>query len=167
MKQYKEKVIQYWNSLQAREQKMLIIGGAILGILILYLNIDSLFSRNTLLEQQIVKEQQLLEWMQPVVQQIIIVRTQDNHDPITPADLLAQVELSLAQVGLSGQMTGLNLITHNEVRLVFDTVVYVALVDWLYGLSHQGVIIKEWTVTKTDEPGVVQANILLSAVEAV
>jgi type II secretory pathway component PulM len=161
----KDKIIAHWQNLQTREQKMLIIGGACLALLFFFLLIDAGISRSTLMAQKAAKEQQLLEWMQPVVQQIMIARTQKDGEPITAANLLAQVEISLAEAGLSGQIESLNLIANNQVQLAFTKVVYEALVDWLYALSHQGIIIHEFTAIKTAETGMVQANLLLSAIE--
>ncbi len=159
----KEKLISYWQNLQVREQRMLISGGGVLVLLFLYLWIDSGFVRVHQMQQQLNNEQKLLAFMQPNVAEILMAKTQHTGERVTVQNILPQVEFSLAEAGLSGQVSALNLVAENQVRIEFDFVVYEALVDWLYAFSRQGVIIREFTATKTDKIGEVQAGVLLSA----
>lgn len=158
----KEKIIQYWHNLQPREQKILIAGGVFLILFLLYYILSSGTGRSAQMAQQVEREQQLLTWMQPVVAQIVMSRTQVVGDKITPQNILPQVELSLAHAGLSGYVSALNL-EADQVRIEFNDVVYESLVDWLYAFSRQGAIVREFSVTKSEEVGVVQANILITA----
>lgn len=159
----KEKLLNYWQSLQAREQKMVLAAGVFLVLFFLYLLIDAGAGRATLMSQQLDKEQKLLVWMKPVVEQILVARTQVSGEPVTQQNILPQVEFSLEEAGLSGKITALDLVAGHQVRISFNDVVYETLVKWLHAFSRQGVIVHEFIATKTDEVGVVEATILLGA----
>lgn len=159
----KEKLLNYWHNLQPREQKMLMGAGAFLGLLFLYLLIDAGAGRSLLMSQQLNKEEQLLSWMKPVVAQVAMSREQANGEPITAQNILPEVELSLEEAGLSGKVTALDLVANNQVRISFDGVVYETLIKWLYTFAKRGVVIHEFTATKTEKVGVVEASMLLSA----
>ncbi|MGA2655407.1 MAG: type II secretion system protein GspM [Gammaproteobacteria bacterium] len=159
----KEKLLNYWHNLQPREQKLLMAAGVFLGLICLYLLIDAGAGKSLLMSQQLKKEEQLLSWMKPVVAQVSMSRAQANGEPVTAQNILPQVEFSLEEAGLSGQITELDLVGSNQVRISFDSVVYEALIKWLYSFSKRGVIIHEFTANKTKEEGVVQASMLLSA----
>jgi type II secretory pathway component PulM len=159
----KEKIIHYWQNLQIREKKILLAGGFFLILFLLYLLVDAGAVRNIRMAQTLEKEQKLLTWMQPVVGQIVMMRTQKKGEPVTTKNILAQVEFSLEEVGLSGQIVALNLVEGNQVRIEFNDVVYEALVKWLYAFSQQGARVHDFMATKTDKVGVVQASVLLGA----
>lgn len=159
----KEKLLSYWQNLQPREQKILLAGGVFLVLFFLYLLIDAGAGRATLMSQKLDREQKLLTWMQPVVEQILVARTQVVGEPVTTQNILPQVELSLEEAGLSGKISALDLVAGNQVRLAFNDVVYETLVKWIYAFSRQGVIVHEFIATKTDEVGVVEASVLLGA----
>ncbi len=159
----KEKLLNYWHNLQPREQKILLAGGVFLGLFFLYLLIDAGAGRSLMMSQQLDKEEKLLSWMKPVVAQITMTRNQDMGEAVTAQNILPQVEFSLEEAGLSGQITALDLVSGNQVRISFDGVVYEALVKWLYAFSRRGVVVHEFMATKTDEEGVVEASILLGA----
>jgi type II secretory pathway component PulM len=159
----KEKILNYWHNLQPREQKILLAGGVFLGLFCLYLLIDAGAGRSLMMSQKLDKEEKLLSWMKPVVAQIEMTRNQDTGEAVTAQNILPQVEFSLEEAGLSGQITALDLVAGNQVRISFDGVVYEALVKWLYAFSRRGVVVHEFMATKTDEEGVVEASILLGA----
>ncbi len=160
----KEQLLQYWDKLQSREKKLLIGAGVFIILMLLYLMVQSSYQRTSTVELNLKKEQQLLAWMPPVVDQILLSRSQEQGELITSANLLAQVERSMADAGLSELLATLNLVADNDVQLAFNDVVYESLVAWLFALSKQGVIVKEFVATKAEAIGEVNANISLSAV---
>lgn len=159
----KEKLLNYWLNLQAREQKMLLGAAVFLALLFLYFLIDAGAGRSLYMSQKLDREEKLLTWMRPAVAEILITRSQNIGEPITVQNILPQVEFSLEEAGLSGKVTTLDLVASNQVRLSFNDVVYEALIQWLYAFSRRGVIVHEFIATKTDEVGVVEASILLGA----
>lgn len=159
----KEKLMNYWQNLQPREQKILLAGGVFLVVFLLYLMVDASAGRSIRMAQQLDKEQKLLVWMQPVVAQVLAARHQEVGEKVSAQNLLPQVEFSLEEAGLSGHISALTLVAGQQVRIEFDDVVYEALINWLYAFSRQGAIVHELIATKTDDVGVIKASVLLGA----
>lgn len=152
----------WWQHSSLREKWMIILGGIIAIIILGYEFLwNPLSSSVNELQINIVKQQQLLNWMQRANQQIKQLRAAGFvESPTSEEALLVITERSLAEQKLSRYLDQVQQPTDNQLVLTFKTVPFDRLMTWLESLWRQySINVSQMTIQKTDTPGLVQAKL--------
>ncbi len=156
----------WWYQRDIRERRIL-LGGALALAVILYL-----FAFRFPLEQEVAelemqrdRDRDLITWMEGAAGEI--QRLQDSGGGTGERErpdesLFAVADNRAREAGFEDQLTRVEPGGEDGARLNFDGVAFDALVEWLLALrADLAVTISEFSIRHTDEPGRVDAQILL------
>lgn len=153
--------------LESRDRRMLVGGGLLLALLLLYLWVaDPLLGAYRKRSAQLAEQQDTLLWMQQTAAQVTrlqgAVGTQASG--LGGRSLLAVVDGSARQAGLGGALKRVKPDGSLAVRVWFEGVPFDALVEWLGQLSHDHQVqVKLITLERQPEQGRVHAQLTLEA----
>ena len=156
----------WWNQLQARERRLVVIGGLCFSLLMIWLILVSpLYQAAKSSHADFIDKKQLLSWMQPRVEQIkqLKLKTSSNSS-VSSEDMLTLIEKNLKadDSGLAEVPHQLSLKDKNGVTLNFARVDYANLMTWLTTLAKtQSIKPDEVSLKRLDKVGVVSASVVL------
>jgi general secretion pathway protein M len=152
------KILAWYAGLQQREQRMVAIGGIVVGLLILVMGIlvplqsavSSAVTRNATKRED-------LEWMQVNAPEI---RAAGNELPANTGEApVVLVDRVGREAGLAGAMRGTQP-SGAGVRVQLEAAPFDTMITWLATLDERyGLAIESITVDRAVRPGVVNANI--------
>ena len=152
------KLLAWYADLQQREQRMVAIGGIVVGLLILVMGIlvplqsavSSAVTRNATKRED-------LEWMQVNAPEI---RAAGNELPANTGEApVVLVDRVGREAGLAGAMRGTQP-SGTGVRVQLEAAPFDTMITWLATLDERyGLAIESITVDRAVRPGVVNANI--------
>jgi general secretion pathway protein M len=152
------KILAWYAGLQQREQRMVAIGGIVVGLLILVMGIlvplqstvSSAVTRNATKRED-------LEWMQVNAPEI---RAAGNDLPANTGEApVVLVDRVGREAGLAGAMRGTQP-SGTGVRVQLEAAPFDTMITWLATLDERyGLAIESITVDRAVRPGVVNANI--------
>ena len=152
------KILAWYAGLQQREQRMVAIGGIVVGLLILVMGIlvplqsavSSAVTRNATKRED-------LEWMQVNAPEI---RAAGNELPANTGEApVVLVDRVGREAGLAGAMRGTQP-SGTGVRVQLEAAPFDTMITWLATLDERyGLAIESITVDRAVRPGVVNANI--------
>jgi general secretion pathway protein M len=152
------KILAWYADLQQREQRMVAIGGIVVGLLILVMGIlvplqsavSNAVTRNATKRED-------LEWMQVNAPEI---RAAGNELPANTGEApVVLVDRVGREAGLAGAMRGTQP-SGTGVRVQLEAAPFDTMVTWLATLDERyGLAIESITVDRAVRPGVVNANI--------
>lgn len=149
-----------WTQLSARDQNTVKMGGIVLGLfLFAQLVWWPLFSKISVVQQQIIQEQSLIEWMTPRVAQLMDAKKQSR--PRKNNKSLPAIEKSLQQAGLKSYVTDFSQNAQKQISVSFVDVPFESCMEWLEQAQSQGWSVKQMNATKTDKPGEVKIDLVL------
>lgn len=153
---------QYWQNLQPRDQRILLIGAVIVVPLLLYSLIIEPFQQSmTRLEEGVKKNTELLAWMEQAAAQVKTLRGSGTSTSNSGASLLSVVDASAKQNGLGSALKQVKP-DGNGVRLRFEQAGFDDMVRWLGRLgSEQGVGVTSLTLERLSVTGQVNATVVL------
>jgi general secretion pathway protein M len=159
---------QWWEGLQARERRTLMLGALALGIMFFYFGIwQPTHTRAAALEQQVADQRVLLAWMQQASAE---ARALQGSAPARSAagtsgqGLFALADQSARQAGLGNAIRRVEPSGNNRVRVNLEQASFDDMVRWLATLkSRHGIEIDTLSVRAGNEPGRVNAQLLLEA----
>lgn len=155
-----EKLLSSLSQFNRREQMMLLSGGVLVGVYILWLAIlsplqnkrDSLQKITTNTEQSLGRVQLLAKQFEVLAQQ----STQAN----TGSDISSVIDASLRDNGIT--MTSFTPGSGGEVRVRVDKITSELVLQWLYDLETKyHIAIRELSITASNDPGQVSINLRL------
>jgi general secretion pathway protein M len=152
------KILAWYAGLQQREQRMVAIGGIVVGLLLLVMGIlvplqsalSSAVTRNATKRED-------LEWMQVNAPEI---RAAGNDLPANTGEApVVLVDRVGREAGLAGAMRGTQP-SGTGVRVQLEAAPFDTMITWLATLDERyGLAIESITVDRAVRPGVVNANI--------
>jgi len=160
----------WWATRTSREQRFLMTGGIFLAaLLIIYLIVLPIHHKINTLSEKLDQNKQMLAWMQSSLPSLKTLRAQNpssqKKQNIPAGSLLSSIENSLKQSSLSKQLSTLEKEpseTAESVSLKFDHVNFDELIHWLIQFSNNyNMTIDQFSATKTQESGIVQANLVI------
>lgn len=150
----------YWANLNERERLMVAGGGVFCVIYLLYAliysPIKSGLSEGAL---QLSSKQALCEWMRQAKREY---HTQNHAQSLSASKLLTVLTTQLNKTTFKHFPYQLQQTGSGDIQLSFESVPYNALLNWIWDMHHQYVIvIKQLNISKTDATGLVKVSILL------
>lgn len=150
-------LMKYWQSLSAKEQKLLSVAGAVFVLFVLVMGV--IRPLNTALakaEKELASQQQLAVWLQTSIQKI---KASNPRAVSSSASLSSLVNTSKNRYNITiNRMQPKD----DSLRVSIDSVEFNKLVDWLAELTTQhGVMIMNVELSKHDDPGFVKVNRLV------
>ena len=154
--------MQYWHSLQARDQRVLLVGIVVaLPLLVYSLVIEPFGKELQRLEQAVEDNGQLLAWMESSAAQVRALRGNGATKRGSGGSLLSLVDASAKQNGLGGALKQVKP-EGNGVRLRFEQARFDDMLRWLGRLgAEQGVGVTTLTLERLPAPGQVNATVVL------
>lgn len=161
-----EKLQQKWNELTTRERKLLLIGGITITIGLFYISIlNPLLNTLPHLRQEIQKQKELIQWMQPIVQRIQQLQTNGialENINVNNQSLLVMLEQSIQTEQIDKYIKQLRQTTENQITIEFNTIPFDQLITWLEKIwSSYSIGVYQLTIIPDKTPGLVQAQIIL------
>jgi len=155
----------WYQSLQQREQNILLTGAVALGVLLVYAALlHPYISSKRALQEDVVERQQLLTWMRPAAVQIQSLRGQQPSSLPAGQSLLAVVDKSAGDAGFGAALKQIQTGNDGSVRVQMQGAGFDNLVRWLGSLQQRyGISVRELTAQRSTSPGNVDAGITLVA----
>lgn len=158
---------QAWlDSLNPRERRLVIGGGAFLLVFILYQLAWAPFANGVLnMQVKVDKQQQDLLWMQQAAEEVRALQGGGGaRRPVLSGSLLGLIEKTARQGGLGSSIRKVQPEGQKGVRIWMDKVSFDAVMTWLDELQvKQGVMISSFSAERTPQPGRVNVRILVEA----
>lgn len=151
----------WWSSLQARERRLVIIGGCGAFVLILLAIVLPLHGSVSSAHERIAQKQQDLAWMQSVAPELA------SAGPAAPSaasgqSLVVIVDRSARESGLSSALVASEPSGADGLRVRFEKARFDLLVGLIGRLGEQhGVRVESASVDGAGEPGLVNAGLVL------
>jgi general secretion pathway protein M len=155
-------MMQYWHNLQARDQRVLLLGAVVVLLLLIYsLVIEPFGQELERLEQAVEDNGQLLAWMESSATRVRALRGNGAAKRGSGGSLLSLVDASAKQNGLGGALKQVKP-EGNGVRLRFEQAGFDDMVRWLGRLgAEQGVGVTTLTLERLPTSGQVNATVVL------
>ena len=160
-----ESIKDWWQNLQTREQQLVLFAGVVVIIFVFYsLAWSPLVNARNIKKTHVENNQELLAWMNAKsaeVKQLRLVnpnalRSDSNRSLLAIVDSLAN------QLGLRSAIKQIEPNGQNNVTIWMDEINFDALITMLGQLEKRSnVLVTEASVNKLEQPGLVQARILL------
>lgn len=154
------KIQEYFNDLNARERKLVILASIFCGIFIFYSFVYAPLGKAVEDKKLILQEnKQSLVWMEQVYAKQKLVKPPETlpHDK-----LLTALSNSIRNSDLKNFPYQLEQDTSGDIRLNFAKVPYNIFVNWLWQFSSRYALsLKVFTVTPKGQPGIVEASVVL------
>ncbi len=153
---------QWWRGLQQRERMIVGVAGLLLGLVLLHSLVWEPWRRSAqALAEETAQAEDDLAWMREAVTRLPVSPT------IAPAaagsgNLVTRMNRLIGQVGVRAQMKQMKPVSDRELRLRFETVAFDKLLQLLKDTRVQGLAVRELRVLPADEPGRVNATLVLN-----
>lgn len=150
----------HWNALPARTRQLLVIGGIVVGVALLYSATWLPLQRDLArLRVDVPRETEQLNWMrtQAPTAKAMRARMSASTGPVIPS-----VEQSANTHGVRSHVTKIDAEGSNGARVTLDAVPFNALIMWISELqATQGLVVDDATIDATATPGIVNARLRL------
>ena len=155
----------WWNSREARERRVLGIGGAVVAILFAWSFVwYPLTHARATLAARVAQQRDDLTWMR---QHVSAARQLHAQGARSSADrqgksLLALADVSARSGGLNGALKRVEPTGGNSVRVSFEVADFDTLMNWLDALGRDyGVVVTDFSADKVEGLGLVNARVTL------
>ena len=163
---FKQAALQFWSKRDKREQQTLMIGGAVVGVLLIYAAIISpVFQHLSDLRETIQHDEKTLAWMRGMDNAIAQYADQpiEAQKELTTIDALATLQKAVQTSPLADGLTSLKQNNSNSIELHFQRISFDALMRFLGKLLKANALtLTSFSSTASDTPGVVNADMILS-----
>jgi general secretion pathway protein M len=150
-----------FDALAERERRMVSIGAAVAGLLLVFLLVMPLERSVTKLAANVTRKQADLAWMQSVAPTLAGAGPAVSV-PATQDSLVVVIDRAARESGLGQALTGSQPSGDGGLRVQLEKAPFNSLVAWLARLSEQnGVRVESASIDAANEPGLVNAGIVL------
>ncbi len=161
-------MIDYWNNLNARQQRVLMIAGAVLGALLVYVWVwEPLIDTRAAERERVAQQQALLDWLDavaPMAEQLRQAGSDSRSDSLGERSLLGLADETARAAGLAGALTRIEPAGERQVRVWLDGADFVATMGWLENLSRsQPIQVGQLQVDRARSRGQVNVRVTLVA----
>lgn len=155
----------WFAALESRERQLLLAGGAVLIVLLVYLGVwEPLQGKVRSLNQTVQDQQDTLAWMQGAVAQAKALRASGpaRGQLATGQSLLSLVDSSARARQLGGALKRVQPEGDRQVHIWMEAASFDALVDWLAELDRtQGVRVINSVIEAKESAGLVDARLVV------
>lgn len=153
---------QWWRGLQQRERVIVGAAGLLLGLVLLHSLVWEPWRRSSeTLAEDIAQAEDDLAWMREAV-----IRLPASSTTVPAAagsgTLITRMNRLIGQAGVRTQMKQMKPVSDRELRLRFEAVAFDKLLRLLKDARAQGLGVRELRVLPDDEPGRVNATLVLN-----
>lgn len=167
MNEYWLKIKEWFNNLELREKRAVMIGGVAFMIFIIYAGIWSpLVNSAQTARAHLVAQQKLLVFMQSADKQL---QNSDNsianmnHKPDTPVSLLTFLQEKVNKAGLASYLSQLKQANNDSITLEFQKISFDKFIEFMMAmLKEQSITVTQLSVTPTDTLGIVTIEMAVS-----
>ena len=155
---------EWWNSLEKREQRLVLWGGVVVVLLLFYFVVLSpMQDKVATLQKSVTNNQELLVWMQQAKSEVKLAeKNRVSNASNRSKSLLTIVDVSIKQKQLSGMVSEIKQVNKDQVQVKFNDVQFNKLISWLQQLqSRDGVNINKITLRRTEVEGIVAVDTVL------
>lgn len=156
---------QWFDGLQSRERLLVMLGGAVLVLLILYLMIwDPMFTRYHTLKKTVAEQQETLAWMQKAAGQIKALQgtaSTGSAQGLGGRSLLSVVDQSARSGGLGSSIKRIEPDGKKGVKVWLEGAGFDQMIVWLGNLTRQYQIETSMVTIEPQGDGRVNARIAL------
>jgi general secretion pathway protein M len=159
-------MMDYWHSLDARQQRVLMAAAVILSVVFVYVWIwEPLVETRAAERERVAQQQALLDWLDalvPVTEQL--QRGGSRPDSLGDRSLLGLADETARAAGLAGALTRIEPAGERQVRVWLDGADFVATMGWLETLSRsQPIQVGQLQVDRARSRGQVNVRVTLVA----
>ena len=155
----------WWESLQARERRLLRIGAIVVALLLGWALLwYPLAHARSELDARVVHQREDVAWMRQALGEARELHGQGARGRADRQgkSLLALADVSARGAGLAAALKRVEPVGGNSVRVSFETANFDTLVDWLDGLGRDyGVQATDFSADKVEGLGLVNARVTL------
>ena len=155
----------WWESLQARERRMLGVGAVVVALLLVWAVLwYPLVHAHSELASRVAQQRDDVAWMRQALGEARELHAQGARGRADRQgkSLLALADVSARGAGLAGALKRVEPVGGNSVRVSFETANFDTLVDWLDGLGRDyGVQATDFSADKVEGLGLVNARVTL------
>jgi type II secretory pathway component PulM len=154
------KIKERWEQLSPRDQQTVKKGSLILGaILAIQIFWWPLYHRMSVIQESIIQEQSLIEWMAPRVAQLIELK--NSRQSIKKDKSLSAIEKSLQQSGLKPYLTEFSQNAQHQVSVSFSEIPFESCMEWIEQAQSQGWVVQQFNANKSEKTGIVRVDLVL------
>lgn len=163
MKEWLQALQAKWEELQSRERQILLVGAVFVIGAVLYGGILLPLSHSKAnMEKRVSRARSDLQWMQGAVGQIKTLRSQGKAPQALKGSLLATVDASARQAGLSQSVKSLQQDSGNSVRARLEDAPFDTVLQWIGRLKDDhGIQVDSLDLDQADDTGKVNASVVL------
>jgi general secretion pathway protein M len=153
----------WYRGLQPRERSLVLAGGALIGVALLYLALFGPFAKALDGRQERVdKKRQDLVWMRSMSNTVRMMAA-SRPGGAGGESLVVMINRTAQQAGLTSALTNQAPQGESSIRVRLEGARFDALVSWLGMLEQQsGVQVENASVDRADKNGIVNASVLLT-----
>jgi len=155
---------QYFNQLAERERLLLLVAGPLLLLVLVYALLwRPLDQRVEHLQQRVMEQQSLQQWMQVSAQKVQQLRQQSRPGgTVSRQSLLSLVDRTVRQSGLSEALKRVEPDGADKVKVRLEQASFDAVIKWLEVLqSRDSVVVQSISIDRRDSAGVVNVRLTL------
>lgn len=155
-------ILDWWQSLSARDQKILLIATPLVVLLLLYaLVFDPWLNYHQQLIKRKENQEAIVKWLNNAAIEISSLRQQQKV-PQRQTSLLSTVDVSARRAGLHDKILRSEPDGENGVRLTLADLPFDDLVRWLLQLQQESlIVVRTISVLAKETPGLVQVRLEL------
>ena len=159
-------MIEYWQNLNVRQQRLLLMAGIVLASLMVYVWVwEPLVEARDAEHERVAQQQALLDWLNalaPVADQLR--RGNGRPEALGERSLLGLADETARAAGLAGALTRIEPTGDRQVRVWLDGADFVATMGWLENLSrNQPIQVGQLQVDRGRARGQVNVRVTLVA----
>lgn len=154
----------WWQGLNPREQRVVSIGGIVLGLILVYLVLWQPLSDYAInARQQAIRAERLSLWMLQSDKRLRSVQRGEPRAALSADSAVKQLTVSLKQAGLAQWLSAAPVLQGKQLQLAFHSVSFDALMVWLSHFSHRYTVsVSALQVSALKASGMVKAHITLA-----
>lgn len=162
---------EWWYGLEARERRTLVVGGIALAVILFLFAVWLPAQRGVdQMQAKVEKQRQLLSWMQQSAAEVRSLKGTGASAPRSRDSgqaLYALADETARQAGLGQAIREVSPSGENRVRVDLQGADFDQLISWLASLRKEyGIQASPLSVRETDQPGRVNAQVVLEEQEA-
>lgn len=164
-------MMQWWQDLEPREQRILGIGAVFLAGALLYLLVwEPVVEKHRRTREQVTEQRALLEWMRERALEVERLRTASPGAGASKSprkgSLLSLIDAGARGAGLGPAVKRVEPAGRDKARVWFEAVGFDPLTTWLGELrGRHGVLVDSMTIDRGETPGRVDARLVLTSPE--
>ena len=161
----------WFNNLEQRERRMLIAGGIMLVILVLYLSVwEPLVTKTQVLKKTNQYNHELISWMEQSASEArelqAKIKAGGPSGRSKDQSLLGIIDRTAKTAKLGKSVKRVQPDGKTKARVWLEDVSFNDMIKWLEGLQRsEGIHIETTVIEKRDEPGLVNARLVLEGSE--